>query len=113
MANWREEELAIGIRLTEIEFRPREKLLIRKLPMADAALHAVARRWERAGPERRSDADVLRDLLVLAEAYPSHIDEAEFRVPVHGGGAWVGRRVNYRGDKLFLSARTFYVPERP
>jgi hypothetical protein len=105
MADWVESELAIGIRLVEINFK-RRVLDIKRRPLGDACLHALARRYERCVGADRSDAAVLGDLWALAEAFPAAaLAGGDFRVPA-GSGAWVGERVQYGGGP-HLAARTF------
>src|SRR5690349_466367 len=66
MQGWAEPELALGVRLTQITFE-RRRLDIKRMPLGDACLHALARRYER-GPSRDDDA-VMADLFALAEGY--------------------------------------------
>jgi hypothetical protein len=94
MESWVESELALGIRLTEVRFT-RRVLDIKRRPLGDACLHALARRYQRGAD--RSDAAVLSDLWALAGG--------DFRVRA-GGGAWVGERVQYGGGP-HLAARTY------
>lgn len=106
MAGWSESEseLALGIRLTQIECQ-RRHLSIKRTLLGDACLHALARRYERG--RDRSDAAVLADLFALAEAYPERVlTLGDFRVPAGSGGAWIGECVRYTG-RPFLTARTF------
>jgi hypothetical protein len=103
MEGWEEDELAIGIRLTKISFKHRV-LDIKRRPLGDACLHALARRYQRG--EDRSDAAVLKDLWELAQAFPqAAATGGDFRVPA-GGGFWVGERVSYHGGP-HLAARTY------
>jgi hypothetical protein len=102
MEGWVEPELALGVRLTQIEFA-RRRVSIKRIPLGDACLHALARRYER-GPDR-DDATVLADLFALAEAYEQALTPGDFRIPA-SGGAWVGERVKYQ-DRPFLAARTY------
>jgi hypothetical protein len=103
MAGWEEDELAIGIRLTEIEFKHRV-LDIKRRPLGDACLHALARRYQRG--EDRADSAVLKDLWEPAPAFPqAAATGGDFRVPA-GEGFWIGERVQYHGGP-HLAARTF------
>jgi hypothetical protein len=103
MIGWETDELAIGIRLTEISFKHRV-LDIKRRPLGDACLHALARRYQRG--EDRSDAAVMAELWELAQAFPERAAAGgDFRVPA-GGGYWVGERVRYHGGP-HLAARTF------
>jgi hypothetical protein len=103
MQGWETDELAIGIRLVEIEFK-RRVLDIKRRPLGDACLHALARRYQRG--DNCSDNAVLADLLELACAFPERaLAGGDFRVPA-GGGAWVGERVRYDGGP-HLAARTY------
>jgi hypothetical protein len=89
MAGWEDDELAIGIRLTEINFQ-RRVLDIKRRPLGDACLHALARRYQRGVD--RSDAAVLSDLWELAQAFPEQaLTGGDFRVPADGG-YWIGER---------------------
>jgi hypothetical protein len=95
MQGWQHDELALGIRLTEINFR-RRVLDIKRRPLGDACLHALARRYQRG--HDRSDAAVMADLWELAQAFPKRaLAGGDFRVPA-GGGYWVGARVQYDGQ---------------
>jgi hypothetical protein len=103
MADWVESELALGIRLTEVRFQ-RRVLDIKRRPLGDACLHALARRYQRGAD--RSDAAILSDLMALAEAFPAAAPAGgDFRVPV-GHGFWKGELVQYGGGP-HLAARTF------
>jgi hypothetical protein len=91
------------VRLTQIEFA-RRRLSIKRIPLGDACLHALARRYER-GPDRDDDA-VLADLVALAEGFGNHaLVGGDFRIPA-SGGAWIGAPVRYH-DRPFLAARTY------
>jgi hypothetical protein len=103
MADWDESELALALRLTEIECR-RRKLSIKRRPLGDACLHALARRYQRG--EDRSDDSVLEDMWALADAFPQQAPAGgDFRVATRDG-YWVGELVQYDGQP-FLTARTF------
>jgi hypothetical protein len=103
MEGWDKSELALAVRLTEIEFA-HGHLSISWRPLGDACLHAIARRYQRG--EDRSDAAVLADLWALAEAFPQQAaNSGDFKVPA-GKGFWVGERVQYGGGP-HLAARTF------
>jgi hypothetical protein len=103
MIGWSEDELAIGIRLTEISFK-RRVLDIKRKPLGDACLHSLARRYQRGVD--RSDAAVLADLWELAQAFPEQaLTGGDFRVATRDG-YWIGERVKYHGGP-HLAARTY------
>jgi hypothetical protein len=75
----------------------------RRRTLADAGLHAVARRYQRG--VGRDDNEVLKDLLPLGTTARA----GEFAIPA-GGGRWIGSVTLVR-DAPVLAVRTFVVRE--